>query len=539
MKTRFSLAAVVLLAIAFGPAMSAQWGTAEKVDLDAVFKIKEEGLQRSKVMEIESYLTDLYGPRLTGSTWAKEAGDWAITTMKEWGLANVHFETWPFGRGWTNERMIANVVKPRPFPIIGFAKAWTPGTSGPVTGDAVMAIIENDKDLEQYRGKLRGKFVLIAPTRESPPHFEPDAVRYTDAQLQDLALQFPQTGRAAAAGRGAGAAGRGAAGRGSVDQAFERRKMKFFVDEGVAALLDPGRGRGDYGVVGLIQAGGSRDPKDPPVAPQVMMAVEHYGRIVRTLEKKVPVTIQMDIDNKFTDGDLTAFNVIAEIPGTDKADEVVMLGGHFDSWHTGTGATDNGAGSAVMMEAMRILKTTGLKMRRTVRLGLWSGEEQGLLGSRAYVRDHLADVQTMQLKPDHAKLSAYYNLDYGQGAIRGVYLQGNEMVKPIFESWIEPFKSMGVTTITIGGLGSTDHMAFDAVGLPGFQFVQDYIDYFSRTHHSNMDVYEHVPPQDMMKNAVIVATFVYHTANRDEKLPRKPLPKAQPPGRGRATSAQQ
>jgi carboxypeptidase Q len=539
MKTRFSLAAAVLLAIAFGPAMSAQWGAAEKVDLDAVFKIKEEGLQRSKVMEIESYLTDLYGPRLTGSTWAKEAGDWAITTMKEWGLANVHFETWPFGRGWTNERMIANVVKPRPFPIIGFAKAWTPGTNGPVTGEAVMAIIDNDKDLEQYRGKLRGKFVLIAPTHDSPPHFAPDAVRYTDAQLEDLALQYPQTGRAAAAGRGAGAAGRGAAGRGSVDQAFERRKMKFFVDEGVAALLDPGRGRGDYGVVGLIQAGGSRDPKDPPVAPQVMMAVEHYGRIVRTLEKKVPVTIQMDVDNKFTDGDLTAFNVIAEIPGTDKADEVVMLGGHFDSWHTGTGATDNGAGSAVMMEAMRILKTTGLKMRRTVRLGLWSGEEQGLLGSRAYVRDHLADVQTMQLKPDHAKLSAYYNLDYGQGAIRGVYLQGNEMVKPIFESWIEPLKSMGVTTITIGGLGSTDHMAFDAVGLPGFQFVQDYIDYFSRTHHSNMDVYEHVPPQDMMKNAVIVATFVYHTANRDEKLPRKPLPKAQPPGRGRATSAQQ
>src|SRR5262245_19005236 len=537
MKTRFSLAAVLLLAIAFGPAMSAQWVTAEKVDLEAVFKIKEEGLQRSKVMEIESYLTDLYGPRLTGSTWAKEAGDWAIKTLKDWGLTNVHFETWPFGRGWTNERMVANVVKPRPFPIIGFSKAWTPGTNGPVTGDAVMAIIDSDKDFDQYRGKLRGKFVLIAPTRESPPHFEPDAVRYTDAQLQDLALQFPQTGRAAAAGRGA--AGRGAAGRGSVDQAFERRKMKFFVDEGVAALLDPGRGRGDYGVVGLIQAGGSRDPKDPPVAPQVMMAVEHYGRIVRTLEKNVPVTIQMDVDNKFTDGDLTAFNVIAEIPGTDKADEVVMLGGHFDSWHTGTGATDNGAGSAVMMEAMRILKATGLKMRRTVRLGLWSGEEQGLLGSRAYVRDHLADVQTMQLKPDHAKLSAYYNLDYGQGAIRGVYLQGNEMVKPIFESWIEPLKSMGVTTITIGGLGSTDHMAFDAVGLPGFQFVQDYIDYFSRTHHSNMDVYEHVPPQDMMKNAVIVATFVYHTANREEKLPRKPLPKAQPVGaRGRSTSGQ-
>src|SRR5262245_15793185 len=347
MKPRL-LALVLLLTVAFGPPITAQWGAAEKVDLDAFFKIKEEGLQRSKVMEIESYLTDLYGPRLTGSVWAKEAGDWAVKTLKDWGLANVHYETWPFGRGWTNERLVANVVSPRPFPIIGFPKAWTPGTNGPVKGEAVVAIIENDRDFDKFRGTLRGKFVLIAPMRESEAHFQPDAVRYTDAQLEDLALQFPQTGRAAAAGRGA--AGRGAAGRGSVDQAFERRKMQFFVDEGVAALLDPGRGRGDYGVVGLIQAGGSRDPKDPPVAPPVMMAVEHYGRIMRTLEHKVPVTIQMDIANTFTDGDLTAFNVIAEIPGTDKANEVVMLGGHFDSWHTGTGATDNGAGSAVMME---------------------------------------------------------------------------------------------------------------------------------------------------------------------------------------------
>ena len=292
--------------------------------------------------------------------------------------------------------------------------------------------------------------------------------------------------------------------------------------------------RGDGGTL-FVQGGGSRAIADPPSPPQIVLAVEQYGRIWRTLEKKVPVTLQMNVENKFFDADLNAFNIVGEIPGTDKADEIVMIGAHFDSWHTGTGATDNAAGSAIMMEAMRILKTTGVRLRRTVRIGLWSGEEQGLLGSKEYVKAHFGDPATMQLKPEHAKCAGYFNVDNGTGLIRGVYLQGNEAVAPIFSAWMEPFKNMGMNTLTIRNTGGTDHLSYDAVGLPGFQFIQDDVEYNSRTHHSNMDVYERIQANDMMRNAVIVASFVYNAANRDEKLPRKPLPKAQPPA-GRGTS---
>ncbi len=312
--------------------------------------------------------------------------------------------------------------------------------------------------------------------------------------------------------------------------------MQFFKDEGVVALLDASRG--DGGTV-FVQAptGVSRDPKEPLQLPQVTLAVEHYGRIARTLQKKIPVTLQLDIQNRFFDDDESAFNIVGEIHGGDKADEVVMLGAHFDSWASGTGATDNAAGSAVMMEAMRILRASGVKLRRTVRLGLWSGEEEGLLGSKEYVKAHLGDPATMRLGPDHAKFAAYFNVDNGTGQIRGVYLQGNEAVAPIFRAWMEPFRNMGMTTLTIRNTGGTDHLSFDAVGLPGFQFVQDEIEYDSRTHHSSMDVYERIQPQDMMRNAVIVASFAYDAANRNEKLPRKPLPQPQPPAQ-RPTSGQ-
>jgi Zn-dependent M28 family amino/carboxypeptidase len=309
-------------------------------------------------------------------------------------------------------------------------------------------------------------------------------------------------------------------------QAFGMRRAKFLQDEGVAGVLDTGR-QGSDGTV-YVQSGGSRDAKDPPAPVQATLAVEHYGRLYRMLEKKLPVKLEMNAKNVFYDNDLNSFNVVAEIPGTDKKDELVMLGGHFDSWHTGTGATDNAAGSAVMMEAVRILKASGLKMRRTVRIALWTGEEQGLLGSRAYVKEHFADRETMALKPEHAKLSAYYNVDNGTGLIRGVYQQGNEMVAPIFKAWMEPFANLGMTHLTIRNTGGTDHLAFDAVGLPGFQFIQDAVEYETRTHHSNMDVYERIQPRDMMYNAVIVAAFVYETANRDTLVPRKPLPKPEP-----------
>jgi carboxypeptidase Q len=519
MQYRRTFALTALVAVLVSLPLAAQWPTTEKIDLDAVYRLKDEGLQRSKVMEIESYLTDVYGPRLTGSPNIREAADWAEKTMKEWGLANVHTETWPFGRGWQNQRFVANAVTPRAYPLIAYPKAWTPGTSGPVSGEATIAVIANDKDFDTYRGKLRGKFVLGTAMREVPAHFESPGHRYSDAELADLAKQ-PEAG--------------GGRGRGNFQaaQAFNAKRNQFFLDEGVAAVLDISRG--DGGTL-FVQGGGPRDPKEPPVPAQVVVAVEQYGRIWRTLEKKIPVTLTMDIDNKFFDGDRNGFNIAGEIPGTDKADELVMLGAHFDSWHTGTGATDNAAGSAVMMEAMRLLKVSGVKLRRTVRIGLWGGEEEGLLGSKEYVKAHFADPATMQLKPEHAKLTGYFNVDNGTGLIRGVYLQGNEAVAPIFQQWIEPFKNLGMTTLTIRNTGGTDHLSYDAVGLPGFQFVQDDVEYNSRTHHSNMDVYERIQPTDMMRNAVIVAAFVYNTANREEKLPRKPLPKPAP-STGRSTS---
>jgi len=504
--------------------LAAEWPVSEKVDLDAVFRIKEEGLQRSRVMDIESYLTDIYGPRLTNSPEIKEAATWTQTTMKEWGLANVHTESFAFGRGWQNQRMVAMALTPRAYPLIAYPKAWTPGTKGPVTGDAIIAVINNEADFEKFRGKLRGKFVLTVPMGDVPAHFDAQGRRFTEEQLTDLSRQ-PQGGRG-----GGGNAGQN-------PQAFARKRTQFFLDEGVAALLDYSRRanglpNGDGGTVFVQGAPNvSRDPKDPLQPPQVTLAVEYYGRIVRTLDKNIPVTLQFDIANRFFDDDTNALNIVGEIPGTDKADEIVMLGAHFDSWHTGTGATDNAAGSAVMLEAMRILKATGVRLRRTVRLALWTGEEQGLLGSKEYVKAHFADPATMQLKPEHAKLAGYFNVDNGTGQIRGVYLQGNEAVAPIFQSWMEPFRNMGMTTVAIRNTGGTDHQSFDAVGLPGFQFIQDEIEYNARTHHSNMDVYERVQRDDMMRNAVIVASFVYHTANRDEKLPRKPLPKPQPPAR--------
>ena len=517
------LVVVAALVAAWGLPLAADWPITEKVDLDAIYKIKEEGLQRSKVMEIESYLTDVYGPRLTNSPNFREAGEWAQKTMKEWGLANVHLETWRFGRGWQNQRFVALAVTPRAYPLIAYPKAWTPGTSGPVSGEAVIAVVESEKDFDTHRGKLRGKFVLSMAMREVPPQMTAPGRRYTDAELEDLSKQ------PAAGGRG----GRG--GRGGANAAdFARKRTQFWIDEGVAAVLDFSRGDGGTVFVQSPQ-GVSREPNGAAQPAQVTLAIEYYGRIYRTLEKKIPVTLQMDIDSKFFDEDLNAFNIVAEIPGTDKADEVVMVGAHFDSWHTGTGATDNAAGSAVMMEALRILKATGLRPRRTVRIGLWGGEEQGLIGSREYVKAHYADPSNMQLKPEHAKFAGYFNVDNGTGQIRGVYQQGNEAVAPIFQAWMEPFRNMGMNTLTIRNTGGTDHLSYDAVGLPGFQFIQDDVEYNSRTHHSNMDVYERIQTQDMMRNAVIVASFVYNTANRDEKLPRKPLPKPTPPA-GRGTS---
>ena len=506
---------------------------ADKPDYDAIYKIKEEGFSRSRVMELESWLTDVYGPRLTNSPNFRKAGDWAVKQLTEFGLSNAKLEPWgPFGRGWSNEKFYAQATAPTPFPIIGYPKAWTNGTDGVVLGDAVMVDIQSDEDYAKYQGKLRGKFAFVTPLREVLPLFTAQGHRYTAEELADLQSETDVRGRGGRGGARAGGPGRqgGPGGRGGPNPLA--RRAQFFKDEGVLAIIDASP-RGDGGTVFVQSAQGvSRDPGTDAGLPQVTFAIEHYGRLVRAMEKDVPVKLELDIKNTFQDDNPQSFNVVAEIPGTDKAAEIVMLGGHFDSWHGGTGATDNAAGSAVMMEAMRILKASGVRLRRTVRLGLWGGEEQGLLGSRAYVTEHFANRADMVLKPEHGRLDAYFNVDNGTGAIRGIYLQGNEAVAPIFAEWMRPFQNLGMTTITIRDTGGTDHQSFDAVGLPGFQFIQDPVEYDSRTHHSNMDTYERIQEADMRQNAVIVAAFVYQTANREEKLPRKPLPRAQPAGRG-------
>jgi carboxypeptidase Q len=484
------------------------------VDPDAISRIRAEASDRSQVMDVLSYLTDVYGPRLTGSPNLKNAATYAVRKMMDWGIANARLEPWgPFGKGWSNERFAARVTAPQSFALIGYPKAWTPGTQGSLTGEAVLATIESDADLETWRGKLRGKFVLITPLRNVRAAFDAPGRRFTDQDLDTLAKPpqprpagNPQTPQQPAR---------------SPD--FPRRRLQFFVDEGVAAVVEGGRG--DGGTV-FVQAGNMRQFADMQVPTQVVLAIEHYGRVARTLQKQIPVSLEMNVENKFYEDDLNSFTVVGEIPGTDKADELVMVGAHLDSWHAGTGATDNAVGSAVMLEVMRVLKATGLKMRRTVRIGLWTGEEQGLLGSRAYVAQHFANRSTMELKPEHAKVSAYYNLDNGTGTIRGIYLQGNTSIAPIFQEWMRPFTSLGMTTLSVRNTGGTDHTSFDAVGIPGFQFVQDPIEYETRTHHSNMDVFERVQEQDLIQNAGIIATFVYQTANRDESLPRKPLPAA-------------
>ncbi len=510
----------------------------EVLDYDAIYRIKQEGFgaRTSKVMEIMSYLTDVHGPRLTNSPITKAAGEWAVKKFNEWGLAGAKLETWGnFGRGWTNDRTYVQVTSPVPYPVIAYPSAWTPGTDGLVSGEATLMFIDREEDLEKFKGKLKGKFVLTRRTRAVNARFKADGERFTDEQLADLARQQVPGGPG---GQFADAPSQvqdliaAMGGPQAFGQNFQRQQQlnnrirDFLIAEGAAAWIEPGAGDGGTVFVG---GGGSRDPKGPPAPVRLVTAIEHYGRIVRTLEKIIPVTMEANVKNTFHDADPNTFNVVAEIPGSDLAGELVMLGAHFDSWHSGTGATDNAAGSAVMMEVMRILKATGLKMRRTVRIGLWTGEEQGLLGSRAYVNEHFAERSTMKLKPDHEKFAAYFNIDNGTGKVRGVYLQGNEAVAPIFEKWMEPFRNLGMTTLTIRNTGGTDHLSFDAVGLPGFQFIQDEVEYDTRTHHSNMDVYERIQEADMRQIAVIVASFVYHAANRPEKLPRKPLPPPPPP----------
>ena len=490
-------------------------GAQESVDVAAIDRIRAEESQHSQVMDLMSWLTDVHGPRLTGSPITRRAGDWTLGRFTAWGLAQPHYETWgPFGRGWVNERFAFQATAPTAFIINAVPRAWSPGTRGRVKGDAILVTIDSLADAAQYAGRLKGRFVLLGATRDPAAHFEAEAKRLSDDDLAKLSAAQPEAPRALGAPR-----------RNPPFASFRRpfysdtAGLRWLEQQGVAAVLLPSRGDGGT----IFTDNGSPRATDAPRVPMVHVGIESYNRIVRTLAHGVPVTLDLEMTNRFYDEDPNSFNIIAEIPGTDPAlkDEVVMIGGHFDSWQGGTGATDNAAGSAVMMEAMRLLKSLGLQPKRTIRIGLWTGEEQGLFGSRAYVRQHFQDSAQAPFKPEQAKFSAYFNVDNGAGKIRGVYEQGNAAVAPIFEAWMGPFREDGMKTLTISNTGGTDHLSFDAVGLPGFQFIQDPVEYGTRTHHSNMDVYERTQPEDMKFNSAVLAAFAWQAAQRREKLPRK------------------
>lgn len=488
----------------------------DQANPEALRRIASEAATRSGLAEMAIYLTDLYGPRLTGSPHLRAAGAFVVQRLKDWGVGTARLERWgPFGPGWTTDRFIALAVAPVPYPLDAYPKAWTPGTEGSVVANAVLAVIETERDFDTYRGKLKGTFVLTTPARTAAEGASPQprSPRYSDDELRALTQAD-----SALAPSGATRA----------ELEFTRKRMEFFIDEGVIALLEPGGGGGAV-VVGdgrlrddAAFAGQGFYPWPDAVAAQVVVATEQYDRIARTLERQMPVTLEMDIANNYHPADPDSFNIIAEIPGTDLASQVVMIGAHFDSWHGATGAADNAAGCVVMLEAMRILQATGLKMRRTVRLVLWTGAEQGRLGSRAYVTQHFADPATMELKPDHSLLSAYFNLDGGTGAIRGLYLQGNVAAAPVFERWFAPLGSRGVSTVSPRFTYEGDHRGFDAVGLPAFDFIQDPAAIGIR--HSSLDTFDKLNVSDLIQNAVIVASLAYQAANDDNLVPRKPLP---------------
>lgn len=526
MRSLCLLLAILILA-------TSQPGNAqERTDLALITKLRDEGGNRSKVMETLGVLTDEIGPRLTGSPGLKKAANWSKAKLAEWGLQNAHVESFaPFGRSWTLQKTSLRMLAPSSLDLVAIPKAWTPGTDGPQRAKALYAKLESDEDLAKWKGKLAGAIVLLDAPHANKPHLKADAARYSNSQLEEI-VQIDLDGVPA---RSADMAAF------NKQREFRKKLIAYLVEEKVLATLNVSPG--EDGTI-FVQGGGAYKKDEPTGPPNLVVMTETYNRLYRLIDKKKDVQLELDVKVDFTDEDPDAsINVVAEIPGSDKKDEFVMLGAHLDSWHGATGATDNAAGVAIAMETIRTLKAIGFQPRRTIRIALWGGEEQGLLGSKAYVKKWLAsrpdvtDPKEKELpswqqkltwpitsKPLHGKLSAYFNLDNGGGKVRGIYAENNASVKPIFDAWLAPFNDLGASTTTLRKTGGTDHMSFDSVGLPGFQFIQDEMDYMTRTHHTNMDVYDKVVKGDMMQAAIIMASFVAHTANRDDMLPRKPMP---------------
>jgi len=484
----------------------------EYVDTSLMARIREEGFVHSGVSHTAHYLTDVAGSRLTNSSGYRRAGQWVVSTLKEWGLQNVHLEPWgEFGLGWDLEKSSLVMLSPYYEPIIAYAKPWSGNTNGVVRTEVYLLQSDDSVSIFSHAAEIRGKLVLL-PIRDTviQSDFKADGYRYTDSDLIHLSdtYMIPE---------------------GLLKMLFTRinrtaKAVKYLQQVGALGLLSVKAGRD--GTVEVDGFGGYLK-KDQPQLPQMIVSTEAALKIRRLIHSGHPVILEMEVRSKLLYDDTKGYNVVGDIPGTDPSlrDQFVMLGGHMDSWQSSTGATDNGAGCIASLEAIRILKTLGIQPRRTIRIVLWGGEEQGLLGSFHYVKNHFGDPATMRLTPEATNVSAYFNLDNGSGKIRGIYDQSNEAVIPIFKKWLEPFEDLGATVVSPHNTGSTDHLSFDAVGIPGFQFVQDPLDYESRTHHTNVDNFDHLSIKDLQQAAIIIAAFVYNTAQRPERLPRKPLPK--------------
>ena len=506
--------AAVTLASALVSTAQAQ----EPVHWDVAQRIRHESFENSRVMDFAGYLTDVIGPRLTGSSNMRQAQEWAVSQMEGLGLSRIEQEPWGDETvGWDIEHVSVHMLEPDYQMVIAYPLALTPGTDGRVVERAVLADIRSATDLDKYRGQLRGAVVLATPLMPMGPRMVQDAFRHTGESLG----VFETEGRDLLIQRHA---------RGQLDQSNFRPEgitateiEEFYKSEGVAVVL-----RASIGSDGTVSVTGHSTTRNDRTRsgienalPTLAVATEHYNRIYRILERGLPVTMEVDVQVSIDESDTRGYNVIGEIPGSDLADEVVAIGAHLDSWHSGTGATDNASGVSVMLEAMRILRAIEANPRRTIRLLLWSHEEGGLRGSRGYVRDHYGNP-TDGTTPDHEKFSVYFNMDNGTGQFRGVHQQGHPLVAPIFEAWMKPFNDLGVETLSRFSNRGTDHLSFNEAGLPGFQFLQDRIDYRARTHHFNMDTFDKLLPRDLMINASVVASFAYHAAMRDERIPRKP-----------------
>jgi hypothetical protein len=502
----------------------------EKIDTAIVSRLKREETSRSQVMNILSMLTDVNGPRLTNSPGYKKAAAYAKSSLESWGVQNVFFDYWDeiFGRGWELKKFKLEVIKPTYASLVAYPKAWSPGVKGALRAEAIYLDVKKEADLDLFQGKLKGKIVLFTPPVDVEPAFKANAWRLTDSTLLQMAnaeVPRPFTFRR---NRTPSAA-----------EKLEYLKWDFCQKEGALAVVE---GSENYADGAVLVSGATvpypqevpysrriqvYDEKAPKILPQVVVSAEQYNSLIRQGQLRVPITLELSLETEFTPAE-RGFNVIGEIPGTDLRDQVVMIGAHLDSWHSGNGTTDNAAGSAVMLETMRLLKSLGMSPRRTIRIALWGGEEQGLLGSGSYVkrtfgvrRDKAFPYDSIELTPAAKSFSVYFNMDNGTGKYRGVYLQGNENAMPVFRAWLRPFVKSGAATLTLRNTTGTDHLSFDAIGLPAFQFIQDPIEYATRTHHTSLDVYDKALESDLKHNAWITAVFTWLAANREELIPRK------------------